>query len=141
MAALSAQTLQRLADETGHQPGTPEMALRLLGPLQEIARDRVLANRLVLKGRTALNLVHFGLDQLSVDIDLNYVGGRSTGPRWKPNAPTLTLRLTVSSRPRDTAFAAGLTPPARRRQDRQDRRGGGTLQRHPADAHPRHRPA
>ncbi|MDE0203928.1 MAG: hypothetical protein OXK73_16015 [Rhodospirillaceae bacterium] len=49
MAAPSAQTLQRLADETGHQPGTLEKVLRLLDLLQEIARDRVLADRLVLK--------------------------------------------------------------------------------------------
>ena len=74
MAAPSAQTLQRLADETGHQAGTLEKVLRLLDLLQEIARDRVLADRLVLKGGTALNLFHLGLDRLSVDIDLNYVG-------------------------------------------------------------------
>ena len=74
MAAPSAQTLQRLADETGHQAGTLEKVLRLLDLLQEIARDRVLADRLVLKGGTALNLFHLGLDRLSVDIDLNHVG-------------------------------------------------------------------
>ena len=74
MAAPSAQTLQRLADETGHQAGTLEKVLRLLDLLQEIARDRVLADRLVLKGGTALNLFRLGLDRLSVDIDLNYVG-------------------------------------------------------------------
>ena len=74
MAAPSAQTLQRLADDTGHQPGTLEKVLRLLDLLQEIARDRVLSDRLVLKGGTALNLFHLGLERLSVDIDLNYVG-------------------------------------------------------------------
>ncbi|MCE2519266.1 MAG: nucleotidyl transferase AbiEii/AbiGii toxin family protein [Alphaproteobacteria bacterium] len=74
MTAPSAQTLQRLADETGHQPGTMEKVLRLLDLLREIARDGVLADRLVLKGGTALNLFHLGLDRLSVDIDLNYVG-------------------------------------------------------------------
>ncbi|MFZ1101420.1 MAG: nucleotidyl transferase AbiEii/AbiGii toxin family protein [Hyphomicrobiaceae bacterium] len=42
--------------------------------LQEIARDAVLSERLVLKGGTALNLFHLGLDRLSVDIDLNYIG-------------------------------------------------------------------
>ena len=77
MAAPSAQTLQRLADETGHQAGTLEKVLRLLDLLQEIAWDRVLADRLVLKGGTALNLFHLGLDRLSVDIDLNYVGALS----------------------------------------------------------------
>ncbi|MCY4608754.1 MAG: hypothetical protein OXD40_09175 [bacterium] len=60
MTAASAQTLQRLADETGHQPGTMEKVLRLLDLLQEIARDGVLADRLVLKGGTALNLFHLG---------------------------------------------------------------------------------
>jgi predicted nucleotidyltransferase component of viral defense system len=74
VSAPSAQTLQRLAGETGLQAGTLEKVLRLLGVLQEIARDEHLAGRLVLKGGTALNVFHLGLDRLSVDIDLNYVG-------------------------------------------------------------------
>jgi predicted nucleotidyltransferase component of viral defense system len=74
MTAPSAQTLQRLASETGLQPGTLEKVLRLLDVLQEIAGDEFLADRLVLKGGTALNVFHLGLDRLSVDIDLNYVG-------------------------------------------------------------------
>ena len=53
---------------------TLEKVLRLLDLLQEIAKDQVLSDRLVLKGGTALNLFHLGLDRLSVDIDLNYVG-------------------------------------------------------------------
>lgn len=74
MAAPSAQTLQRIAGETGLQAGTLEKVLRLLDVLQEIARDPVLAEKLVLKGGTALNVFHLRLDRLSVDIDLNYVG-------------------------------------------------------------------
>ena len=74
MAAPSAQTIQRIASETGHQAGTIETVLRLLDLMQEIALDEVLAPRLVLKGGTALNMFHLGLDRLSVDIDLNYVG-------------------------------------------------------------------
>lgn len=74
MAAPSAQTLQRIADETGHQLGTLEKVLRLLDLLQEIARDPDLSERLVLKGGTALNVFHLGLDRLSVDIDLNCIG-------------------------------------------------------------------
>ena len=54
MTAPSAQTLQRLANETGMQAGTLEKVLRLLDVLQEIARDPVLADRLVLKGGNAL---------------------------------------------------------------------------------------
>ena len=52
MTAPSAQTLQRLADDTGHQPGTIEKVLRLLDLLQEIPHDQVLSDRLVLKGGT-----------------------------------------------------------------------------------------
>lgn len=74
MTAPSAQTLQRLANETGLQASRLEKVLRLLDVLQEIARDPVLADRLVLKGGTALNVFHLALDRLSVDIDLNYVG-------------------------------------------------------------------
>ncbi len=95
MAAPSAQALQRLAEETGHQAGTLEKVLRLLNLLQEIARDRVLANRLVLKGGTALNLFHLGLDRLSVDIDLNYVGAldRAAMEAERPNVDAALDRL------------------------------------------------
>lgn len=74
MAAPSLQTLQRLASETGYQPGTLEKVLRLLDLLQEIAADEILGERLALKGGTALNVFHLALDRLSVDIDVNYVG-------------------------------------------------------------------
>ena len=109
MAAPSAQTLQRLADKTGHQAGTLEKVLRLLDLLQEIARDRVLADRLVLKGGTALNLFHSRSRPALGRYRPELCRCARPWPRWKPNAPTLTLRSTVSSRPRDTAFAAGLT--------------------------------
>lgn len=74
MAAPSRETLQSLASETGHQPGTLEKVLRLLDLLQEIAADDVLASRLALKGGTALNVFYLALDRLSVDIDVNYIG-------------------------------------------------------------------
>lgn len=74
MAAPSLQTLQQLASDTGYQPGTLEKVLRLLDLLQEIASDDLLADRFALKGGTALNMFHLGLDRLSVDIDLNYIG-------------------------------------------------------------------
>ena len=75
MAPPSVQTLQRIAGETGHQPGTVEKVLRLLDLLVEINRDPFLTGRLVLKGGTALNVFYLDLDRLSVDIDLNYIGG------------------------------------------------------------------
>jgi predicted nucleotidyltransferase component of viral defense system len=98
MAAPSVQTLQRLAGETGHQPGTLEKVLRLLDLLQEIARDPVLSERLVLKGGTALNVFHLPLDRLSVDIDLNYIGAldRAAMERERPNVEAALNRLLVS---------------------------------------------
>ena len=74
MLELSAPSLQRLVNETGYQSRMLEKVLRLLDLLQAIASDQTLSDRFVLKGRTALNLFHLSLDQLSVDIDLNYVG-------------------------------------------------------------------
>lgn len=74
MAAPSIATLQRIAADTGHDPGTLKKVLRLLDVLQEIADDAYLGQRLALKGGTALNVFHLDLDRLSVDIDLNYVG-------------------------------------------------------------------
>lgn len=70
----SRETLQRIANETGHQPGTLEKVLRLLDLLQEIIDDEELKGRFALKGGTALNVFYLALDRLSVDIDLNYVG-------------------------------------------------------------------
>lgn len=98
MATPSTQTLQRLADDTGYQPGTLEKVLRLLDLLQEIARDQALSDRLVLKGGTALNLFHLGLDRLSVDIDLNYVGAldRTTMKTERPVVDAALERLLVS---------------------------------------------
>jgi hypothetical protein len=98
MAAPSAHTLQRVADETGHQPGTIEKVMRLLDMLEEIARDPVLSERLVLKGGTALNIFHLGLDRLSVDIDLNYVGvlDRAAMEAERPTVDAALNRLLAS---------------------------------------------
>ena len=73
MAPPSARTLQRLASETGYQPGALEKALRLLDLLREIAGDPILANRLALRWNSAQSLPP-RFDRLSVDIDLNYIG-------------------------------------------------------------------
>ena len=74
MAAPSAETLRRLAGETGLPAPTLEKVLRLLDLLQTIAEDSLLSSRVALKGGTALNVFQLTLDRLSVDIDLNYVG-------------------------------------------------------------------
>ncbi len=98
MAAPSTQTLQRIASETGHQLGTLEKVMRLLDILQEVARDRILSERLALKGGTALNVFHLGLDRLSVDIDLNYVGAldRAAMETERPDVEAALNRLSAS---------------------------------------------
>ena len=95
MAAPSAETLQRIASETGLPAATLEKVLRLLDVLQAIAEDRDLKTRVALKGGTALNLFHLRLDRLSVDIDLNYVGAvdRAAMEADRPLVDEALLRL------------------------------------------------
>lgn len=71
---LSKETLNKLAESAGFQPDTLEKVAYLLELLNLIAEDEFLQPRLLLKGGTALNLFHFALPRLSVDIDLNYIG-------------------------------------------------------------------
>lgn len=72
------ETVRRIALERAFGDQTVEKALCLLDLLGEIARHPYLGPRLVLKGGTALNLFHWQCPRLSVDIDLNYIGGIST---------------------------------------------------------------
>lgn len=63
-----------VAEAGGFQPDSVEKVSYLLAALAAINEDSFLSGRLVLKGGTALNLFHFALPRLSVDIDLNYIG-------------------------------------------------------------------
>jgi hypothetical protein len=71
---FSRADLDRLASDTGFQAEPLEKALHLLGLLDALCSHPYLANRIVLKGGTALNLFLLELPRLSVDIDLNYIG-------------------------------------------------------------------
>ncbi len=66
--------LARIAAETGFRGEMLEKVAQLLNLLRAIREDAFLRSRLALKGGTALNLFHFELSRLSVDIDLNYIG-------------------------------------------------------------------
>ena len=66
--------LARIAAETGFRGEMLEKVAQLLNLLRAIRGDAFLRARLALKGGTALNLFHFELSRLSVDIDLNYIG-------------------------------------------------------------------
>jgi predicted nucleotidyltransferase component of viral defense system len=72
---LSSSALSQASIETGFNPEPLEKVVRLLDLLTGIQAHPYLKGRLVLKGGTALNLFHFDVPRLSVDIDLNYVGG------------------------------------------------------------------
>jgi predicted nucleotidyltransferase component of viral defense system len=71
---LSGERLRQVAEQTGFGPGVLEKAIRLLGLLDGFRSHPFLKRRLALKGGTALNVFHFDLPRLSVDVDLNYVG-------------------------------------------------------------------
>ena len=72
---LTLEELQREAAATGFLSETLEKALRLLALLDALRSHPFLRPRIALKGGTALNLFVFDLPRLSVDVDVNYIGG------------------------------------------------------------------
>ena len=64
----------RVASETGFRADVVEKVLRLHGILSRLDQHEVTHGTWLLKGGTALNLVHLDVPRLSVDIDVNYVG-------------------------------------------------------------------
>lgn len=71
---VSKETLILEANRTGFRAEILEKVIRLIDLLNAFANNEYLAPRIALKGGTALNLFHFDLPRLSVDIDLNYIG-------------------------------------------------------------------
>ncbi len=67
--------LSQLARETGFIRDTLEKVIRLAQVLHFLNTEPALSNRLALKGGTAINMLFFPLPRLSVDIDLDYLGG------------------------------------------------------------------
>jgi len=66
-----------MADEiasTGFGAEPLEQVSRLMALLDALNSHPFLKSRIALKGGTALNLFHFEVPRLSVDIDLNYIG-------------------------------------------------------------------
>ncbi len=72
---ISSSALVNAAAESGFNSEPLEKVFRLLDLLERIQGHPFLKGRLVLKGGTALNLFHLAVPRLSVDIDLNYIGG------------------------------------------------------------------
>ncbi|MBV6502377.1 MAG: hypothetical protein AKCLJLPJ_00421 [Fimbriimonadales bacterium] len=71
---LSSETYRRLASDLGYQQDALEKVLRLGEISREIGAHELLADVLVLKGGTALNLKHEEPPRLSVDLDFDYIG-------------------------------------------------------------------
>ncbi len=71
---VSLRKLQTEAQATGFRPEILEKVIHLLNLLEGLQAHPFLKGKLALKGGTALNIFHFDLPRLSVDVDLNYIG-------------------------------------------------------------------
>lgn len=67
-------TFGRMAKDLGFVRDTLEKVCRLADILKFMESDELLAEKIALKGGTAINLTIFDLPRLSVDIDLDYCG-------------------------------------------------------------------
>jgi predicted nucleotidyltransferase component of viral defense system len=76
---LTPQDLSREVASTGFRGESLEKVFRLMALLDALNSHPFLKARIVLKGGTALNLFHFDVPRLSVDIDLNYIGAAHRG--------------------------------------------------------------
>jgi predicted nucleotidyltransferase component of viral defense system len=71
---LTPQALAKEVAATGFGAGPLEKVFQLMALLDALSSHPFLKPRIALKGGTALNLFHFEVPRLSVDIDLNYIG-------------------------------------------------------------------
>ena len=71
---ITSSEITRIAETTGFRPESVEKVLRLCGILKRLDRHPTTCGVWLLKGGSALNLLHMDVPRLSVDIDLNYVG-------------------------------------------------------------------
>lgn len=73
---ITARHVAHVAAETGFRSEVVEKVLRLHGILDRLDRHEVTRGTWLLKGGTALNLLHLDVPRLSVDIDINFVGSQ-----------------------------------------------------------------
>ncbi len=71
---ITSRDVARAADASGFRPDAVEKVLRLCGILERLDQHPFTQGAWVLKGGTALNLLHLDVPRLSVDIDLNFTG-------------------------------------------------------------------
>lgn len=70
----SKKSISKYGDETGFVNNYIEKVIRLIDVLNYLFLNSSFKDKLILKGGTAINLVHTNLKRLSVDIDLDYCG-------------------------------------------------------------------
>ena len=70
----SKKQIEQYSEETGFIKHYIEKVIRLIDVLKYIFTESSFKDKLLLKGGTAINLVHTNLKRLSVDIDLDYYG-------------------------------------------------------------------
>ena len=68
------ENISKYASDTGFIGSNIEKVIRLLDVLRFVFSQSSFKDKLLLKGGTAINLVHTNLKRLSVDIDLDYFG-------------------------------------------------------------------
>jgi len=71
---LTPQAIAKEVATTGFGAEPLEKVFRLMALLDALGSHPFLKPRIALKGGTALNLFHFEVPRLSLDIDLNYIG-------------------------------------------------------------------
>ena len=96
MLRISDQTLKQESKSQGYRPEMIEKVYHLLELLEEFMSVPYLADRLALKGGTAINLFctdHF--PRLSIDLDFNYIGAidRNIMQQEKPELETILLDI------------------------------------------------
>ena len=112
---MTPEQLSDAASKAGFLPESYEKVHALVELLDLLAAHPVTANRLALKGGTALNVFVFDLPRLSVDIDLNFVGvtKREEMLAERPRIETAIeqiasrLRYRVVKKPKPDVFAGG----------------------------------
>ncbi len=71
---INRRWVDQVARESGFRADSVEKVLRLRGILARLDRHPGARNAWLLKGGTALNLLHLDVPRMSVDIDLDYIG-------------------------------------------------------------------
>jgi predicted nucleotidyltransferase component of viral defense system len=74
---ITSRRVLQAAGDTGFRPDVVEKVLRLSGILERLDRHPISHGAWLLKGGTALNLLHLDVPRLSVDIDLNFIGSEA----------------------------------------------------------------